>query len=134
MVAVVMDRDPVGAPARLFGKLRLDEGLGLDISGDSVMQVLAWNHFAGAFDLPDELAAPARYAYAAWARAQTLAVPVMTPMDLRLLKLGCSEFIASRYRYARRRHVAWMLAQAKLLPIETDLCESPARSNPETGR
>lgn len=104
--------------SRLSELPELLEGLGVGISGDSVMQALAWNLFAGAFDPPDEPAAPARYAYDAWARVQTLAVPVMTPMRLRLLKRGCSEYIGNRYRYARRRDVAWMLAEAKLLPIE----------------
>ena len=66
--------------SRLSELPELLEGLGVGISGDSVMQALAWNLFAGAFDPPDEPAAPARYAYDAWARVQTLAVPVMTPI------------------------------------------------------
>lgn len=112
--------------SRLSGLPELLEGLGVGISGDPVMEALGWNLFAGAFDPPDKPAAPARYAYDAWARVQTLAVPVMTLMRLRLLKHGCSEFSGNRYRYASRRHAAWMLAQAKLLPIEARHCESPA--------
>ena len=112
--------------SRLSELPELLERLGVGISGDSVMEALGWTLFAGAFDPPDKPAAPARYAYDAWARVQTLAVPVMTLMRLRLLKHGCSEFSGNRYRYASRRHAAWMLAQAKLLPIEARHCESPA--------
>jgi hypothetical protein len=112
--------------SRLSGLPEMLEGLGVGISGDPVMEALGWNLFAGAFDPPDKPAAPARNAYDAWARVQTLAVPVMTLMRLLLLKHGCSEFSGNRYRYASRRHAAWMLAQAKLLPIEARHCESPA--------
>ncbi len=68
------------------------EGLGVGISVASVMEALARNLFAGAFDPPDKAAAPARYAYHAWPSVQTLAVSVMTLMGQRLLKHGCSEF------------------------------------------
>lgn len=112
--------------SRLSELPELLESLDVGIPGEAIMQALTWNLFAGAFDPPDEPAAPTRYSYDAWARLQTLAVPVMTPMRLRLLKHCGSEFIGNRYHYARRRHVAWMLAQAKLLPIEARHCESPA--------
>jgi len=89
-----------------------------DFPGDKVLQALAWNLFAGAFDPPEGPAAPPRYGYDAWARVQTLAVPAMSTMDLKFLERGHSGFIGGQYRYGCRRDVAWLLAQAKQLPLE----------------
>jgi len=89
-----------------------------DVLGDTFLQALAWNLFAGAFDPPEGPATPPRYGYDAWARGQTIAVQAMSTMDLTFLKLGHSEFIGSQYRYGCRRDVAWLLAHTEQLPLE----------------
>jgi hypothetical protein len=44
--------------SRLSELPELLEGLGVGISGDSVMEAFAWNLFAGAFDPPDKPGSP----------------------------------------------------------------------------
>jgi len=85
--------------SRLSELPELLESLDVGIPGDAIMQALTWNLFAGAFDPPDEPAAPKRYAYDAYARVQTIAVPAVSFLDLRFLKRGHTKFIGRRYHY-----------------------------------